>query len=164
MKQENACRVRGKSGRSFGLEPDCRVKSRSWRTDKSVGKRTWRQPHHDKNLQYVSNYVTNSSYSVLQRAAFYQSLSFFFFSEGLELFSVSSCIPLTHFVRLWGHTQASFLPGKTIRRIQNQWGHANTSAICTKNSRPAHSENAHNHTFNSTLSLLISSNNNKCSL
>lgn len=61
MKQENACRVRGKSGRSFGLEPDCRVKSRSWRTDKSVGKRTWRQPHHDKNLQYVSNYVTNNS-------------------------------------------------------------------------------------------------------
>ncbi len=34
MRQENACMVRGKSGQSFGWEPDCRVKSRSWRTDR----------------------------------------------------------------------------------------------------------------------------------
>ena len=101
-----------------------------------------RQPHVS-NLQSVSDYINNNSISdFLRRPAeggtTPQSESFS--PGGLGLFSVSPCIPLTHFVRLWGHTQASFLPGKTIHRIQKQWGHANTGALFAKNSQPAQSE------------------------
>lgn len=103
-------------------------------TEQSV-KKTWRQPHHVNNLQHVPKHINNISVFLQCPAEGTTSLKlkhYSYFPGGLGLFSVSPCIPLTHFVRLWGHTQASFLPGKTIHGIQNQWGHANTGAVCAK--------------------------------
>lgn len=106
-------------------------------TEQSV-KTTWGQPHHVNNLQHVPNHINNISVFLPSPAEGTTSPKlkhYSYFPGGLGLFSVCRCIPLTHFVRLWGHTQASFLPGKTIHGIQNQWGHENTDAVCTNTVR-----------------------------
>lgn len=150
MRQENACRVRGRSARSFGLEPGCKVRSRSCSTEHSV-KKTWRQFTCSSNAQ--------------QRAALYQKLKYYCcFPGGLGLFSVSPCLSLTHFVRLWGHMQASFLPRKTIRNSEPVRSYKHRCSVHSHiHSQPAQNESDQIQNFamscqNSKFTLRIMSN------